>query len=177
MGKRFKDTDTKNRACYFFYDKINKKNLDPNKIKIDEKPYKNILIYYIEYVMVKNLRYVKISSTNPLYLIINEINGCTEESNGNKSFMPVPANENKEIMKKIYQELWSNIRDFIRSNTDNSNDYDEKYMKIKFNFDDNSPLNKTIELCNRIVVIRAAFHEENKYYSQVCITNNIKCYG
>ena len=47
MGKRFKDTDTKNCACYFFYDMINIKNLDPNKIKIDEKSYKNILIYHI----------------------------------------------------------------------------------------------------------------------------------
>ena len=126
---------------------------------------------------VKDLSCAKVNNLNPLYLNIDKTNGYIEESNGNKSFMPVPTNENKEIMKKIYQELWSNIRDFIRSNTDNSNDYDEKYMKIKFNFDDNSTLNKTIELCNRIIVIRAAFHEENKYYSQVCITNNIKCYG
>ena len=78
---------------------INIKNLDPNKNKIDGKSYKNILIYYIGYVMVKSLRHVKISSANPLYLI-NEINGYTEESNGNKSLMLVPANENKEIMKK-----------------------------------------------------------------------------
>ena len=29
---------------------INIKNLDQNKIKIDDKSYKNILIYYIRYV-------------------------------------------------------------------------------------------------------------------------------
>ena len=32
----------------------------------------------------------------------------------------------------------------IRLITKNSDDYDEKYMKIKFNSDDESPLNKTI---------------------------------
>ena len=34
---------------------------------------------------------------------------------------------------KNYKELWSKIRDLISSVTKNSDDYDEKYMKIKFN--------------------------------------------
>ena len=32
--------------AYFFDDLINIKNLDPNNIKVYEKSYKNILIYY-----------------------------------------------------------------------------------------------------------------------------------
>ena len=44
-----------------------------------------------------------------------------------------------------YEELWSKIRDLIRSITQNSDDYDEKYMKMKFNSDDELSLNKTIE--------------------------------
>ena len=43
--------------------------------------------------------------------------------------------------------------------TKNPDDYDEKYMKIKFNSDDELPLNKTIEIPNLIIVVRAAFHE------------------
>ena len=38
-------------------------------------------------------------------------------------------------MKK-YQEQLSKIRDLISSMTKTSDDYDEKYMKIKFNLDD-----------------------------------------
>ena len=34
------------------------------------------------------------------------------------------------------EELWSIIRDLIRSVTKNSDDYDEKYLKIKFNSDE-----------------------------------------
>ena len=44
------------------------------------------------------------------------------------------ANEGKEKIKK-YEELWIKIRDLIRSITKNSENYDEKYMKIKFNSD------------------------------------------
>ena len=42
--------------------------------------------------------------------------------------------------------MWIKIKDLIRSLTKNSDNYDEKYMKIKFNSDDELPLNKTIEI-------------------------------
>ena len=44
---------------------INIKNLHPNKIKIDEKPCKNI-IYYFGYVTFNGIRYIKINSVNTL---------------------------------------------------------------------------------------------------------------
>ena len=37
-----KENDIKNRTYYFSDDMINLKNLDPNKIKIYEKSYKNV---------------------------------------------------------------------------------------------------------------------------------------
>ena len=45
-SNKVKDIDIKNRTYYFFNDTINIKSFDPNNIKIDEKSYKNILIYY-----------------------------------------------------------------------------------------------------------------------------------
>ena len=60
------------------------KNFNPNNIKIDEKSYNNIFIYYIGYVTRKDSKHVKINSENPLYLIINKMNGYFEESNRNK---------------------------------------------------------------------------------------------
>ena len=59
---------------------------------------------------------------------------------------------------KNYEELWSKIRDAVRSITKNSDDYDEKYVKIKFNSDDELPLNKTIEIPSLIVDVRAVIH-------------------
>ena len=56
------------------------------------------------------------------------------------------------------------MRDLIRSVTKNSDDYNGKYMKIKFNSDEELPLNKTIEIHSMIIVVRVAFHKNNKYY-------------
>ena len=55
------------------------------------------------------------------------------------------------------------IRDLIRSTAKNSDGYDEKYMKIKYNSDDGLSLNKMMETLSMIIVIRAIFLESNKY--------------
>ena len=65
MSNKFKDIDIKNRTYYFLNNIINIKNFDPNNIKIDEKSYKNILLYYIGNVTIKDSKYVKIKSVNP----------------------------------------------------------------------------------------------------------------
>ena len=54
MSYKVKDIDIKNRTNHFFDDIIKVKNFDPNNTKIDEKLYKNILIYYIGYVTIKD---------------------------------------------------------------------------------------------------------------------------
>ena len=115
---------------------------------------------------IKDSEYIKIDSVNTLYLIIAKVNGYFEEINKGKYLTLVPTNESKEKIKK-YEELWSKIRYIIRSMTKNSNDYDEKYMKVKFNLDDELPLNKIIENPSMIIVVRDVFYENNKYYPQV----------
>ena len=65
-------------------------------------------------------------------------------------------------MKK-YEELWRKIRNLIRSLTKKSDDYDEKYMKMKFISDDDLPLNKTVEIHIVTIVVRVVFLENNKY--------------
>ena len=59
------------------------------------------------------------------------------------------------------------IRYLIRSVTKKSDDYDEKYIKMKFDTDDKLSLNKTIKIPIIIIVIRAVFHENNINYPQV----------
>ena len=114
----------------------------------------------------KDLKYVKINSVNPLYLIFSKVNGYFEEINKSKYLTLVSTNESKEKIKK-YEELSSKIRDLSRSITKHSDDYDENYMKIKFNSDDELPLNKVIQIPSMIIVVRAIFLENKKYYAQV----------
>ena len=79
-------TYIKSRTYYFFSDFINIKSFDPNNIKIDEKSNKNIFIYYIGYMTIKDSEYVKINRVNPLYFIFDKVCRYFEESNGNKYF-------------------------------------------------------------------------------------------
>ena len=72
MIDKLKDIDIKNRAYYFFDDMSNIENPHPDTIKIYENLYKNVLIYYIGYVNVKDLCYTKRISVKPLYVIINK---------------------------------------------------------------------------------------------------------
>ena len=85
--------------------------------------------------------------------------------------------------KKKYEELWINFRDLIRSITKISDDYDVKYIKGKFNLDDELPLTKKKELPSIILVFGSVFHENNKYYLQVFLNGYLyklwiiwKCY-
>ena len=80
--------NTKNRKYYFFDDTINIKDFDPNNIKIDEKSYKNISIYYIGYVTIK--KGLKIYIVSHLYLIFSKVNGYFEEITGNEYLTLVP---------------------------------------------------------------------------------------
>ena len=56
------------------------------------------------------------------------MNGYFEEINGNKYLTLVPTNESKEKIKR-YGELWSKIKDLIRSITKNSDDFDKNIWK------------------------------------------------
>ena len=123
---------------------------------MDEKSYKNILIYYIGYVTIK--KYLKCFRVNPLHLIPRYVSGYFEEMYGKKW----------KIKKKSKNEkLWIKIRDLIRSITKKSDVYDEKHMKIKFNSDNELPLNKGVEILNKGVVVTAIFLENNKYYPPI----------
>ena len=161
-----KDINIKNHTYYFFDDIINVKELDPNSIKKDETSCKNILIYYIACVTIKDSKYVIINSANPLYLMFNRINRYFEEINGNNYLTLVSANESKEKIKN-YEEPWIKIRNLFLSVTKKLDDYDEKYMKIKFDLDDKVPLNKTIEIPIMVIVVAAIFYGNNKYFPQV----------
>ena len=111
-----KDINIKNQTYYFFYDIIYIENFDPKNIKIDEKSYKNILIYYIRNMTIK--KDLNMCNVNHMYLIFGEVNGYFEKINENKYFTPfLLMKANKKIKK--YEELWSKIGDLITSITKN----------------------------------------------------------
>ena len=68
----------------------------------------------------------------------------------------VSADESKNIVRK-YGKLWTSTRDLNRSSISSSDNYYEKYMKIKLNLDDDLPLQKTQKLHNMLTFVRSIF--------------------
>ena len=100
MGE-VKQINIKNRTYYFYNDQINLKDFDAKLLKISKKSYKNIDIYYIEYITIKKIDdYESIYSVNPLYLRIDHANGYIEEKGVNKYLIFDSTDKNKEFLEK-----------------------------------------------------------------------------
>ena len=100
MGN-IKEVNIKNPTYYFFNDIINIEDFDSKLLKIDKKLDKNTDIYYIGYITIEGISdYDSITSVNPSYFIIDELNGYIEEENGNKYLTFVSTNKNKKLLIK-----------------------------------------------------------------------------
>ena len=71
-------------------------------LKLDKKFFKNIGVYYIGYITKKDE--YKINSVNPLYLLVDEIDGFIEEKERSKYLNIASAESNSEVLKK-YEEV------------------------------------------------------------------------
>ena len=67
--------------------------------------------------------------------------------------------ENKDTVKK-YLELLSKIKGLIRSANNNKDNYEEKYMKIKFNSGVDFPLIGTLEIHDKIIAVTSVQWEQ-----------------
>ena len=79
----------------------NIKTFDSNQIKIAKTTKKIIAIYYIRYITIENISYVKINSANSLYFIIDKVDGYIEESNGSKYLTLFSADKKKKHIKNV----------------------------------------------------------------------------
>ena len=57
---KLKETDIKNRTCYYFNDIIETEDFDTDSIWIDEKSYENILVYNISYKILIDPKHLSI---------------------------------------------------------------------------------------------------------------------
>ena len=104
-----------------------------------------------------------------MYLIINKANGYIKEKNDEKYLILDSRNENNEVLKK-YNEVLDGIKYETETiNSGKTREYDKDFMKIKFNSDDNLPINKILKLYNMNIVIRSVFEEHSKLYPQIYV--------
>ena len=162
-----KQINIKHQTYYFWDDIIDIKTFDPNNPKLGKKSYKNLNIYNIGYVTIKKIgRGYDVNSVNPLYLLIDNASGYIEEINEDKYLVFDVRDENKKLLEK-YDDVFHGILGKIKKLDDDWLEYAKDYTKMKFNSDDNLPLNKPLKFYQMTVTIRCVFTEDNKLYPQV----------
>ena len=78
----------------------------------------------------------------------------------------------KSYLKK-YNNVFNGIISKIKEVGNDECDYEKDYMKIKFSFDDNLPLNKPLKFHNMTITIRSVFKEDGKLYPQVFLDDTL----
>ena len=147
---------------------INFKNFNSNLLKLDKKRYKGINMYHIGFIAITKIDDCEnIYSVNPFYLLINHASGYIEEKNGNKYLIfDDSVDEHKALLKNA--DVQDGIKNEIKAiNGAKENNYGKDYMKIKFNSDDDVPLNKTLKFHAMTIIIGSVFEEGGKLYPQV----------
>ena len=113
--EKVKQINIKNWTYYFYNDQINLKDFDASLLKVDKKNSKQIDVYYIGYVTLKEIANCNnINNVNTLYLMLDKMIGHFEEKNGNKYLVLDDVNKNKKVSKK-YEEVWGAIKKEIET--------------------------------------------------------------
>ena len=71
-------------------------------------------------------------------------------------------------MSEKYTKLWNEIKYHIQTiNAGKSGEYEKDYTEIKFNSDDDLPINKILKLHNLTIIVRSVFEQDGKDYPQL----------
>ena len=112
--RSIKEINIKNRTYYFYNDIIDIETFDSNMLKLDKKSYKDLDIYNIGYVTIKNIGSgYDVNSLNPLYLRIDDASGYIEEVNEDKYLVFDDTYEKKKLK---YDDICNGSMDKIKKN-------------------------------------------------------------
>ena len=128
-------------------------------------------------LQLKKMMTMKYLLCNPLYLVTGKAIVNIEEGNGNKYLVFDSTDKNKEVLRK-YKELWNGIKDKIETINDGEcnsveSKYGKDFTKIKFNTDDDLPLNKSLNLHILAIIVRSVFEDEGKSCPQIYLDDSL----
>ena len=76
-------------------------------------------------------------------------------------------------IKNYLKNVFNGIKDKIKKLNNNDIDYEKNYMKIKFNSDDDLPLNKILKFRLMTITTRHVFEKDGELYPQVFIDDTL----
>ena len=144
------------------------KNLIRTFLRLDENESTGVDICCVEYLVQ---RPDCLESLQPLYLLIKGSFVFIEECDGNKYLNNAITKSNDDVLL-TYEKIWADIKEKIKKiNGGKDGNYDQNYRKIKFNCDDELPLNEVSKLHTLTLIVRHVFEMNGKYYSQIFLEN------
>ena len=111
-----------------------------------------------------------INSLNPLYLRIININGQFEKGKDDTWYLVI--SDKDDVYKKLV-DILKNIINKINKKTWDVVQYDNDYMKRRFESNNILPVNKDVNIHIAIIVIRAIFAKDGKYYPQLFLDDGL----
>ena len=142
-----KETDIRNRTCYYFDAKTKTEDFNLDNILIKKKRYKNILVY--------NISYKTLIDAKPLRCGVDKINGFIRVYDGNKYL----------ILCEKHDFIYNKIRYLIRVKSGITHVVSHNYAKMKPDSYDSLPLEKAMIFCNVLILIKSVFNKgTNKYH-------------
>ena len=165
MGE-IKQINIKYRTYYFYNDIINLDEFDESKIKVDRKNVNNVDIYYLGYeCKKKNTECNEINSVNPLYFRIKDMKVQFKKGKSDNVWYLIIFGD-ADVLRK-FAKIWKSIRAKIEENAGGIVQYDQDYMRIKFESNDNLPTNNVLNMHLVTIIIRRAFAQTGKFYPQL----------
>ena len=93
--------------------------------------------------------------------------GHFEEKNENKYLFLDYVDEKKEVSKR-YEEVWKSVKKDVETvNGGERVEYGKDFWKIRFESNDELPMNKPIKLRLLKIIIRCVFSEGGKFHPQI----------
>ena len=90
-----------------------------------------------------------------------------KKKSGNEYLVLDDIDEYKQVSKK-YEDVWDRIRKEIKTiNGSKKVEYEKDLKKIRFESNDDLPMNKPMKLLLLTIIIRCVFSEDDKFYPQL----------
>ena len=166
-----KQINIKNRTYYFYNDIIYLDEFDESKIKLGKKDFNDIDIYFLGYEHKKKISECNvINSVNPLYLRIININDQFGKGKDDAWYLVI--SDKDDVYKKLV-DIFKSIENKITEKTWDIVEYDNDYIKIKFESNNIFPTDKDVNIHIATIVIRAIFAKDGKYYPQLFLDDGL----
>ena len=164
--REVKKITIKNQTYYFYNDIINLDEFDGSKIKVDKKNLMTLIFIILAMNIRKKITECnEINSVNPLYLNTKDTKGQFVKGKSDNVWYLIIFGD-ADVLRK-FANIWKSIRAKIEENTGGIVQYDKDYMKIKFESNDNLPIDNTVNIHQSIIIIRSVFAQNSIFYPQL----------